>query len=69
MILPLFSPRSARLVSQALPQGVIAPLRLAAISDSALAGWSGPQDAAQLAARPDVDAMLNAVINLLLREQ
>lgn len=69
VVVPIFSPRSARLLSQALPPSVIAPLRLAAISESALADWSGPQEAAQLAARPDADAMLNAVIDLLLREQ
>lgn len=69
VILPVFSPRSARLVSQALPRKVVAPLWVVAISESARVEWSGPRQAMHLAARPDAQAMLNAVIDLLLREQ
>lgn len=65
VILPLFSVRSARLLHQALDGGVVARLRVAAISAPvaavvAEAGF-GP---AVVAVRPDADAMLAAICRL-----
>ncbi len=65
VLLPLFSPRSARLAARAFA-GARAPLRLAAISpaaDSAAAGL--PATARVIAARPDGEAMLDALAALI----
>ncbi|AUH33676.1 uroporphyrinogen-III synthase [Paracoccus tegillarcae] len=69
VILPLFSARSARLLSDAMPARPKAPLRLAAISKSALEGWGREAAAVELARRPDADGMKETVTRLLLWEQ
>ncbi|TRW99508.1 uroporphyrinogen-III synthase [Paracoccus sp. M683] len=65
VVVPLFSPRSARLLSLALPPVLAAPLRLAPISESALSEWLGPLALSRLAGRPDAEGVRNAVIHLL----
>jgi uroporphyrinogen-III synthase len=62
VIVPLFSPRSAVLLRQALPAGVRATLWLVAMSDAVAEAAEGlPQEALVIARRPDADAMLEAV--------
>ncbi|VDS07173.1 uroporphyrinogen-III synthase [Paracoccus haematequi] len=68
VVLPLFSPRSARLVADAT-RGARAPLRVAAISDAAWAAWDGPAAGHAVAERPDAAAMAAAVRALALAEQ
>lgn len=68
VLLPLFSPRSARLVAQAA-RGRRAPLWLAAISPAAAAAWDGPRDDLEIADHPDADSVLAAINRLLLRER
>lgn len=63
VIVPLFSPRSAELLLAALPNPRLADLRIAAISAATAQVW--PQGAATVARRPDADAMLQAVGNLI----
>lgn len=61
VVLPLFSPRSARLAAQAAA-GARAPLRPVAISAAAAAAWAETRpEPARLAMRPDAAAMLAAV--------
>lgn len=67
VILPLFSPRSARLLAEAAQAaGATAPLHLVAISDAAAHAWGEVRDTApvalRLAERPDADAMLAATL-------
>lgn len=69
VVMPLFSARSARLLSMAIGADVTAPLRLAAISAAALAGWTGPSAPSRLAEQPNAKGMVNAVTYLLSREQ
>lgn len=69
VVLPLFSPRSARLLSQAIGTGVAAPLWLVAISESALGAWGGPPAPFRIAERPDAEAMKKAILDLHLPEQ
>lgn len=65
VLLPLFSPRSARLATRAFAAAK-APLRIAAISAAADAAASGLQATARIiAARPDGDAMLDALAVLI----
>lgn len=72
VILPLFSPRSACLLAQAV-SGSAAPLRPVAISAAAAAAWikSCPRSciAPLIAARPDVQSMRETIIPLQLGEQ
>ena len=63
VIVPLFSPRSAELLLAALPSPTLADLSIAAISAATAQVW--PQGAATVARRPDADAMLEAVGNLI----
>lgn len=63
VIVPLFSPRSARLLSDAL-QGVSAPLWIAAISPAALDAWDGPVDRRENAGKPDADGLIAAIRRL-----
>ncbi|WP_099825141.1 uroporphyrinogen-III synthase [Oceaniglobus indicus] len=71
VIMPLFSPRSATLLGQALCESV-APLRLCAISDRAMRRFetaAGPAvmakvQAAGIAARPDADAMADLSVSM-----
>lgn len=67
VVLPLFSPRSARLLSEAAA-GAAARLWPVAISAAAAANWSGPGRAAAVAVRPDAAAMAGAVRGLGLQE-
>lgn len=67
VILPLFSPRSALLFANALPSGMKAPLFLAALSPAvAELAAAIPHAALVVAARPDADAMLDAVATLIV---
>ncbi len=69
VILPLFSPRSARLAAQALAPlaagGPLAPLRLIAISEAARkawdAHWPGPALPAVVTDTPDAEGVLRAL--------
>ena len=62
IILPLYSPRSARLLGQACAAAQ-APLHLVAISAAALQGWCGAAPASTLVAdRPDGPAMVAALL-------
>jgi uroporphyrinogen-III synthase len=66
LVVPLFSPRSARLFCLALPLETRASLRLAAMSDAVAAEASAvPHEALIVAAQPDVPAMLDAIEGLL----
>ena len=61
VILPLFSPRSARLAAAAV-EGASAPLQPVAISPAAGAAWAGARpEPARIALRPDAAAILDAV--------
>lgn len=68
VILPLFSPRSARLVAAAV-EGAPAPLWPVAISPAALAQWDGPAPRRAVAASPDLQGMADAVRALAAEEQ
>ncbi|WP_295048177.1 uroporphyrinogen-III synthase [uncultured Paracoccus sp.] len=68
VVLPLFSPRSARLVAEAA-QGAQAPLWPVAISGAAWAGWSGDAAGHVVAERPDAAAMVTAIRGLPVAEQ
>lgn len=57
VIIPLFSPRSARIVSDWV-SGASAPIEAIAMSDSVALAWGGP---ASVAVRPTADAMLRSV--------
>jgi len=63
VIVPLFSPRSARLLGTACAE-VTAPLYPIAISAAAAEGWTGPGQP-QVAAHPDGAQMLRAVLACL----
>lgn len=66
VLLPVFSPRSARLLAAALPDQRRAPLWIAAISPAAAAAAAGLRPARMLtAARPDSENLLHAVAALL----
>lgn len=66
VILPLFSPRSARIFRDAMPADTRAELRIAAMSLSVAEAVDGlPHTAMVIAARPDATAMLDAVESLL----
>jgi uroporphyrinogen-III synthase len=66
VIVPLFSPRTARLFRNALPKDCRADLHIAAMS-AAVAEATGdlPRGAIVIAETPDADAMLDAVESLL----
>lgn len=68
VILPLFSPRSARLLAEAAA-GARAPLWLAPISPAAAAAWSGPLARQVVAQSPDAAGVACAVESLLAAEQ
>jgi uroporphyrinogen-III synthase len=66
VVVPLFSPRSAALFANALPSGSRADLLVAAMSEAvAAAAASLPRRTVVTAARPDAEAMLDAVETLL----
>lgn len=68
VVLPLFSPRSARLAADAA-RGARAPLWPVAISDAAWAAWDGPAAGHAVAVRPDAPSMVAAIRRLPLAEQ
>lgn len=66
VLVPLFSPRSARLFAAALPEDARAGVYLVAMSPAvAEAAAQVPHQALVLARRPDVKAMLDAVAMML----
>jgi uroporphyrinogen-III synthase len=66
VILPLFSPRSALIFRDARPSDTRADLRIAAMSKAvAAAALDIPHSALVIAAKPDADAMLDAIESLL----
>lgn len=67
VIVPLFSPRSARVLS-AQAEGARAPLWLVAISAAAAAGWQAPQARVQLADSPDATGILRGIAAMLNRQ-
>ena len=68
VILPVFSPRTALVLSQQVVDAR-APLWLVAISDAALGNWSGPARHAIAADRPDAHGMRDAILRLWASEQ
>lgn len=68
VVLPLFSPRSARLVAGATG-AARAPLWPVAISAAAMAPWDAPADRSAIAAAPDAAAMAAAIRDLCGAEQ
>lgn len=68
VIVPLFSPRSARLLAQAA-QGARAPVWLAAISPAAMATWDARADRRAVAVTPDAAALAAAIRRLTDAEQ
>lgn len=68
VLVPLFSPRSARLLAAAGPAqaSATAPLLIAAMSRAVAEAWAGPAPRAlQIAARPTSEAMLHALTVLI----
>ncbi|KGJ06378.1 uroporphyrinogen-III synthase [Paracoccus halophilus] len=68
VILPLFSPRSARLVAERVSDA-IAPLWLASISAAADRAWQAGAARRETAPRPDAGGVIEAVETLLAAEQ
>ncbi len=63
LLVPVFSPRSARIAAQALA-GATADLRVAAISPAAAAAWTAPVAQMAVAPTPDAEGMLTALESL-----
>ncbi|MXQ08214.1 uroporphyrinogen-III synthase [Alphaproteobacteria bacterium GH1-50] len=59
VVLPVFSPRSARLIAEF--GGITAPLSVVAMSDAVAEAWNGP-GTVQIAREPTADAMSEAVL-------
>ncbi|RDW11747.1 uroporphyrinogen-III synthase [Paracoccus thiocyanatus] len=68
VILPLFSPRSAHILS-GQSAGARAPLWLAPISPAARDAWQGPAARLAVAPTPDAEGVLSAIGQLLAAEQ
>ena len=68
VVLPLFSPRSARLAADAA-RGARAPLWPVAISDAAAAAWHAPATCRAVADQPEAAAMVAAIRRLCVAEQ
>ncbi|WP_410217124.1 uroporphyrinogen-III synthase [Paracoccus sp. (in: a-proteobacteria)] len=68
VVVPVFSPRSARLLSAQAGQAQ-APLWLAAISEAARAAWNAPCAREIVAAEPSVQAMHRAIAQIAEAEQ
>lgn len=66
VLVPLFSPRSAELLAGALPDDTKASLYLAALSPVVGETVTFPHAALITARRPDADAMLQALANLIV---
>jgi uroporphyrinogen-III synthase len=60
VILPVFSPRSADLLSSMISKIAVLPC-VVAISDAAAAGWTGPVHRLFVAHHPDAEAMVEAI--------
>lgn len=68
VIAPLFSPRSAALLSEAVADGTRAPLLVAVLSPAVVSAWTGPAPGAlEVADRPDAAALLAAMERLMRR--
>lgn len=67
VVVPVFSPRSARLLSRQVAAAA-APLWVAAISPAALAAWHGPVVRRQIADTPSLAGMVAAIRRLANRE-
>lgn len=66
VVLPVFSPRSAALLSKEISKlSPAAPLRVVAISAAAAEGWLGPEARIGIAARPDAEAVLDEIGRVL----
>lgn len=63
VILPIFSPRTATVLSTQIADARAA-ITVVAISDAALRNWSGPARHAIVAERPDAQAMRDAILRL-----
>ncbi len=64
LLVPLFSANSARRLASSAAAAV-APLRIAAMSPAVLAAWDGPvPQATRVAAIPDADSMIDALVAL-----
>nr|WP_111302028.1 uroporphyrinogen-III synthase [Paracoccus saliphilus] len=68
VILPVFSPRSARLLGQAVDQAR-APLWLVAISEAAREAWAAPTARQAVAALPSAEGMRQAIRQIVAAEQ
>lgn len=68
VILPVFSPRSAQLVGQAVRQAR-APLWLVAISAAAREAWTAPAARQAVAATPSAQGMRQAIRQIVAAEQ
>ena len=67
VVVPLFSPRTARLFRKALPAAISARLHIAAMSTNVAEGLADlPRAALVIARHPDAPAMLDAVETLLV---
>lgn len=66
VILPLFSPRSAVLMAKALPAGTQAAIHLVALSPAVARSATFPHVRQVTAARPDADAMLEAIAESII---
>ncbi|WP_035249584.1 uroporphyrinogen-III synthase [Actibacterium atlanticum] len=64
VILPLFSPRSAQLLSLESTH-IHAPMWIAALSSAVYEAWAGPADRVALAPTPDAQGMLKAILKLM----
>lgn len=64
VILPLFSPRSAKLLALQLGEPN-APLLVAAFSRAVQNAWAGPKEVIELAAEPTSQEMLNTIERLI----
>lgn len=66
VLAPIFSPRTARLLSREAREGVVAPLFLAHLSPSVASAWDGADPRASCVAhRPDAQGMIAAMDRLL----
>ncbi len=60
VLVPVFSPRSAQILSKQIPEKT-APLHLIAMSKSVAGAWTARRDSLTVAQRPDAAAMMDAV--------
>ncbi len=60
VLIPVFSPRSAKILSRQVPEQT-APLHLIAMSKAVSEAWTARRDSVTIAQRPDAAAMMDAV--------